>query len=104
MRIKDSFAAERVDSFLFQESIAKPLLALLAYALLMLGLMAWAADADAGSRSGTRKFSPVPEPTTTTTTTTADSSADWTVVDEVVYVLSAGTVTPQGSRSGTRKL
>jgi hypothetical protein len=66
MRIRDSFLAERVDSFIFQESPAKPLLALLAYALLMVGLMAWAADADAAARSGTRKFSPVPAPITTT--------------------------------------
>ena len=66
MRIRNSFLAERVDSFLFQESIAKPLLALAAYALLMVGLMVWAADADAAARSGTRKLSPVPAPTTTT--------------------------------------
>lgn len=63
MRIRDSFLAERVDSFIFQESPAKPLLALTAYALLMVGLMVWAADADAAARSGTRKMS---EPVATT--------------------------------------
>jgi len=83
MNIRDSFLAERASSFWFQGDAYKPiLLSVVLLALLIFGMVS-VADA-------AKPTAPVEE--------------EWSTWDEVVYVLSAGTISPSGSRSGTRRL